>query len=171
MMKKSLSMLPLLFLIIAQGADAAATKSCFSHDDLSNLTLKMLPMVIDGAAAKCRSTLGASAYLTAQGPVFAQKVRTDTTDVDDRLRAAFERVSGKPLSSVETADMTKTLNDEGVRTIVASIRPSSCAAIGDLVRAMAPLPTHQLGDLLAALMTVATSDKVDPKFPVCPPES
>jgi hypothetical protein len=67
--------------------------------------------------------------------------------------------------------MTKTLNDEVVRGMVDDIKPTSCVAMGELVRAMAPLPTHQLGDLLGALMTLATSGKVDPKFPVCPPES
>ncbi|HEX5183718.1 MAG TPA: hypothetical protein VFW19_11285 [Allosphingosinicella sp.] len=170
-MTKSLSMLPLLLLMTAQSADAAAARPCFSHEDLSNLTLKMLPMVIDGAVDKCRPTLGASAYLTTAGPAFSQKVRADTADIDEQLRAAFERISGKPLSSGEAVDMTKTLNDEGVRRIVADIKPSACAAIGDLVRAMAPLPTHRLGDLLGALMTVATSGKADPKFPVCPPQS
>ena len=169
-MKQGLSALPMLLLIAAQSADAAAARPCFSHDDLSYLTLKMLPMIIDGAVDKCRATLGASAYLTTAGPAFAQKVRADTTDVDDHLLAMFERVYGKRLSSAEAATMTKAMNDEVVRGIVRDIRPASCSAIGDLVRAMTPLSTRQLGDLLSAIMSVATSGNDDPKFPVCPSE-
>ena len=170
-MKKSLSVLPLLFLMTAQSANAAAAKPCFSREDLSNVTLKMLPKVIDGAVDKCRSTLGASAYLTTAGPAFSRKIRADTADEDARLRAALERVSGKPLSPDQIADMTKVFDDGVVQSIVDDIKPASCAAIGDLVRAMAPLPTHQLGDLLGAIMILATSGKADPKFPLCPPES
>jgi hypothetical protein len=159
-----------LLVTTPQIADAAARsrdKACVTREQVASLGLFVLPSVLPIVVERCRSALPANAWLTLEGPAYAERLAAGREANWPGARAAFEKFSGEATPDGISDTTLRSLVDDAVRAkLPAEIKRAHCPQIDEAARLLAPLPPENLAGIAAMLLEFGS--KEDDEFGVCP---
>lgn len=140
---------------------------CLSQAEATDLSIFMLPAAVDGIAEKCAKLLPPDAFLRGDHRAFSDRLREKRVERWPNVKLAMGKMSD--------TDLPDELGDEALMKITEvtigafatqDIKPQDCAPADELIRAMAPLPTENIGTIVAVLMELGSKDD-DTGFKVC----
>ncbi|HEV2745826.1 MAG TPA: hypothetical protein VGW34_00835 [Allosphingosinicella sp.] len=154
-------------MVLSQAA-APAPQSCLTRPEAADVALVMLPGVIDGAASKCASALPRDAFLRTGSRAMAERLRRESAKRASQAIAAFAKLGDEPMpSGVSEATMKQLVEEVAAGAIVEGIKVRDCAAVNEVVEALAPLPAPNLATVVAVLMELGGKTESDSSFRMC----
>ncbi len=171
------SLLALAALASAQTAQAQE-QACVAPADLSDAVVYAMPIAFDAAGTACANRLTKSGFMATQGDAYIAQFRAGQ---DKAWPGAFRMIktfmadqnkNGSDASSADIGPMIANMPESALRPfldaligqmIAEEIKPDSCAKIERGLEMISPLPTDNVGGLVAFIIEV--SDMKNP--PVC----
>jgi hypothetical protein len=147
---------------------AATAQACLTRAELSSLILFSAPTVIDAAAAKCTTTLPATAFLRTGARGLTQRLRAEAQPSAAGIVRVFEKMGGEKIPAGLSADTLQgVIRDVFTAEMTKDIKAGDCAGIDFVVAAMEPIPAANLGNLIGGILALTgASDRQSP-FRVC----
>ncbi len=157
-------------LLIASSSAAAAPPRCVTRAEAADLGLFLMPVLIDGIAAKCRTALPADAFLVRDGRALAQRLDAEGLRRWPGARRAMEKMGGDKLPDFVSDDTAQRLAREAVASeVVKDVKSKDCPDIDEGLSILAPLPTENFGRMIALFLSFADRDPKKPgDIPICP---
>lgn len=150
---------------------SAPARPCLTPVEAKELATFILPGLIDGLAARCRGSLGRDSYLRQPAnEALAERLRRDGAPSWPVARSAIEKLSGNRLPGVLGERFLKAAAEATAADLVLrDFDRSDCGAANDLVSGLAPLPSANFSQAIAALIALG-ADKADENAPlrICP---
>lgn len=148
----------------------SAPPPCLTRAEVTDLTLFLLPAVLDGAADQCRASLPAGAYLLTGGRTLSQRLMADTTHGAGAV-GAIRKIAGDSLPAELGPDTLRGLaHDMLGKAMLADLKPADCGAINEAAELLAPLPPQNIGGLIAVGLSIAgrKAGKSGANISLCP---
>lgn len=170
--------LALAALASAQTAQAQQ-QACVASDDLGDAVVYALPIAFDAAQNACANRLSKNGFMATQGEAFIAKFRAGQDKAWPgafRLIKTFLAKEGGEGEDAQINAMITSLPDDALRPFVDGlagqmiadeIKGDSCTKIERGLELIAPLPTDNVGDLVAFIAELA--DLKNP--PICGAQS
>lgn len=168
---------PALALAALGSAQAAQAQqqACVNSDDLGDAVVYALPIAFDAAQTACANRLSKSGFMATKGEDFISKFRAGQDKAWPgafRLLKTFMAKDGAEGEDAQINAMITSLPDDALRPFVDGlagqmiadeIKGDSCEKIERGLELIAPLPTDNVGDLVAFIAELA--DLKNP--PIC----
>jgi len=154
----------------APPAKPSGPPPCLTRGEVTDLTLFLLPALLDGAAEQCRASLPAGAYLLTGGRTLSQRLMADTSHGPGAI-AAIRKVAGDGLPPELSPDTLRGIaHDMLGKAMLSEVKPADCATINEAAELLAPLPPQNIGGLIAVGLSIAgrKAGKSGPKLSLCP---
>lgn len=154
----------------APPAKPAAPPPCLTRAEVTDLTLFLLPALLDGAAEQCRASLPAGAYLLTGGHALSQRLLADTSHGPGAV-GAIRKIAGDSLPRELSPDTLRGLaHDMLGKAVFAEVKPADCGAINEAAELLAPLPAQNIGGLIAIGISIAgrKTGKSGANISICP---
>lgn len=133
----------------------AGPPPCLTRAEVTDLTLFLLPAVLDGAAEQCRASLPAGAYLLAGGRSLSQRLMADPSHGPGAV-AAIRKIAGDGLPPELSPDTLRGFaRDMLGKAMLSDVKPADCGAINEAAELLAPLPPQNIGGLIAVGLSIA----------------
>jgi hypothetical protein len=160
------------FAIAGLATDAAAAPlpapppPCVTPAQVTDVVLFALPSVLDAAAAKCRPSLAANAYLLNGGHALSERLAVDAPRHWQGAMNAMKSFGDKKMPEGISADTARSLvRDVMTAELMKKITPADCVRIDEAAALLAPLPPENLGRLVAlALDAMGEGKKGSPRI-------
>jgi hypothetical protein len=134
----------------------AAPPPCFTRAEVTDLTLFLMPALLNGAAEQCRPNLPANAYLLNGGRALSQRLMADTSHGPGAV-AAIRKFAGDSLPPALTPETLRSMAVDMLgKQLLTSVKPTDCGALNEAAELLAPLPPENVGGLVAVALTFAT---------------
>ncbi|PSJ37233.1 hypothetical protein [Allosphingosinicella deserti] len=160
------------FLFAGSQTAAAAESPCMTRTEFNDMSLFVLPALLDGAAAKCQAYLPANAYLLTGGRTFASRLKVQSDARAEEAIAGFVKIGGSKLpEGVSGATLGSFIRDMARSEPFKKIGAGECATIDEASELLAPLPPENLANLVRLLITQSTKKDKNPPFRFCPTEA
>jgi hypothetical protein len=141
-------------------ATAAPPPPCITRAQVSDVTLFALPGILDAAAAKCRGSLPASAYLLNGGQALSRRLAAGAAAHWAGAVAVLRNFGDKKMPEGLSEDTARGLiRDVLAGEILKKTTPADCARINEAAELLAPLPPENLGRLAALFLSLASDAK------------
>jgi hypothetical protein len=122
---------------------------CFTRAEVTDLTLFLLPALLNGAAEQCRPSLPAGAYLLNGGRALSQRLMADTSHGPGAV-SAIRKIAGDSIPAALTPETLRGLAVDMLgKQLLASVKPADCGALNEAAELLAPLPPENIGGLIA----------------------
>lgn len=168
-----------LLLSLAAIGQAQAAAPCVTDEEFNQLVLYALPDVIDGAAAACRPTLGATGFLGTDGAALIARYRTAQAPAWPVARATMMKLQSSDKSNAAMDAVVSALPDDAVKPLVSGvvrqlvtkgIKPADCPTFDSAARLLAPLPAENMAGLVTLIVRRTDHPGPDTKsrIPLCP---
>jgi hypothetical protein len=155
--------------MIAAQAAPAAQGPCLARADAANLMVVVAPAFIEGAASRCATMLPEGAFLRGQSGALAERIRADGRDRHQSVLDAFSRMSGRPLpAGARPEALTGSIGQMLTASVTPRMDAAACAGVSGALEAMAPLPTDNIGRLLASMLPLLASGMEGRTPRLCP---
>ena len=139
---------------------AAAAEPCLSTSEAEDLTVFLMPSLMEGFARKCSPYLPADAALKTVGPDMARRYRPEADTAWPRAKLAFAKISGKDMPPFLSDEVTRQVMAEaGSAGVINEVPTKDCGLVDRFIDALAPLPPRNMGKLFAILMEVGAKDE------------
>lgn len=156
----------------------AQQQACVAPADLSDAVVYAMPIAFDAARTACANRLNRGGFMATRGDTYIAQFRAGQ---DKAWPGAFRMIKtfmanqnkpGDDASSADISGMMANMPESALRPfldaligqmIAEQIRPDSCAKIERGLELISPLPTDNVGALVAFIIEV--SDMKDP--PIC----
>jgi hypothetical protein len=154
---KRAGLLAAALLLPATQLSAQAARPCIARQQVSDMTVALLPPLIDKARSTCAGRLPATAFLSGE----ASKAMATRFQAAATLRTASAAQGFRLMSDQKLPDG---ISDATVVTMMAEMLPSMafkdgkadvCGNLNDLIEALAPLSPDQTGKLVTAFFVMA----------------
>ena len=130
------------------------------------MAVAMLPFLIDAAAQRCRSQLGPDAFLNAGAAEWSARLRQDGTPRRESALRGLAKLGGTAPPVGGGSDATFLFVAQMMTVgLTAQIRPENCSQVDTIARAIAPLPTDNLAQLIVAGLDLGMSARSDDDDP------
>lgn len=151
--------------------ESLGQRPCLSADEARGLATFVLPGLIDGLAKRCRGALLADGYLRQPAAsTLSTRLRMDAAPSWPIARAAIEKLNGSRLPTL-FGDRFVRNAAEGIAAdlVLRDFDPTDCGAVDRLVSNLAPLPSANMSNAVAALIALG-GDRVGDSAPlrICP---
>ena len=152
-----------LLLLLGQGA--ASAQSCLPRAQAGRMAVALVPSLIDAAARHCRAHLPAGAFLGNGSSALAERIGRETAPMRSAAAAAVLDLTGQavPAPGQDTGPMIDTL----AANLAASLDAPKCRAASELLEALAPLPTANIGQAFAAVLGAAATEAGEDAPAIC----
>lgn len=152
-------------LLLAAQNEAVQEPQCLPRARAGELATALLPSLIDSAARQCAPHLPAGAYLGNGSRMLAQRLRTETAANRAAAAAMVLDLTGQaaPAPGQDPDQMIDVLSG----SLVESLDAGRCRGSSELLEALAPLPTANIAQAIAAALGVATAEAGDDAPPIC----
>jgi hypothetical protein len=143
---------------------------CFTRAEVTDLTLFLLPALLNGAAEQCRPNLPANAYLLNGGRALSQRLMADTSHGPGAV-SAIRKIAGDSIPAALTPETLRGLAVDMLgKQLLTSVKPADCGALNEAAELLAPLPPENIGGLIAVGITVGANKAGPggPKVSICP---
>lgn len=164
-------------------AGQAQQKTCVNPADLSDAVVYTMPIAFDAARTTCANRLTQNGFMATKGDAYVAKFRGGQ---DKAWPGAFrilktfmaQTSQGDAPAGMDIAAMLAGMPDATVRPFVdglvgqmlaEEIKPADCGKIERVLELMSPLPTENVGGLIAFLVEV--SDMKNPEVCTAAPTS
>jgi hypothetical protein len=148
-------------LIVAMPAAAIAQaprEDCATYADLQAVSSFALPGTIDAIAAKCRTSLGAKAYLRTSGPALSARLRASGASWEE-ASPAFTKISRLSLGSNGGEFASGAVVEQLVSgAVTEAFETSNCKQIDSGIGALATLPPSRMVDMLATFFVAVSGE-------------
>jgi hypothetical protein len=145
---------------------------CVPQQEVADLTIVLLPAFIDAAAAHCASHLGTGSFLgSGGGRAMAERLRAEAGPRRESAARGIRRMVGDEVPrGLSGTTMLNVLSEGMIGQAVTGLDAVKCRHVDKILRAAAPLPPANIGDLIAAIGGLAFLDRRDSGRapPVCP---
>lgn len=150
-----------------------APPPCLTRAEVTDLTLFLLPALLDGVAEQCRPSLAAGAYLLTGGRSLSQRLTADMSHGPGALAAVRKIGGADKLPPSLSADTLRGLaRDMLGKEMLKGVKPAQCGAINEAAELLAPLPPENLGRLIAVALSAGARPGHSGSGPrVCPAEA
>jgi hypothetical protein len=120
--------------------------------------------MIDAAARQCAAHLPTNAFLGNGSRALAERLRADTAPDRAAAAAAILALTGqaRPAADQDPDRMIDVLT----AGFAAALEPAQCRGASELLEALAPLPTANVGKAFAAVLGVMAAGADEPS-PIC----
>lgn len=162
---------PVVALVALVSAQAAQAQSqpCVAAEDLSDAVVYVMPIAFDAARTVCANRLTGNGFMATKGDAYIAKFRAEQEQTWPgalRLIKTFmaDKKGGEEAKGADIAAMIGNLPDSALRPFVDAlvgqaiadeIKPDSCSKIERAVELVSPLPTENVGGLVAFLIEAA----------------
>jgi len=154
----------------APPAKPSGPPPCLTRAEVTDLTLFLLPALLDGAAEQCRASLPAGAYLLTGGHALSQRLMADASHGPGAI-GAIRKIAGDGLPPELSPDTLRGLaRDMLGKAMLSDVKPADCAAINEAAELLAPLPPQNIGGLIAIGISIAgrKTGKSGANLRICP---
>ena len=155
--------------------DAARQLPCLKPDEARGLATFVLPGLLDGLAQRCRGSLSRDAYLRQPAAtLLSDRLRTDAAPSWPLARAGIEKLNGSRLPTLFGERFVRSAA-EGIAAdlVLKDFDRTDCGAVDGLVSNLAPLPSANMSNAVAALIALGAGRVGDDAplriCPVSPP--
>lgn len=169
MTKRMIAPLAALAALASAQAAQAQQQPCVAPADLSDAVVYAMPIAFDAARTTCANRLSRSGFMTAKGDAYVAKFRAGQDKAWPgafRLLKAFmaQNKSEEQANGMDIGAMLSGMPDDTVRPFVdglvgqmiaEEIKPADCGKIERGLELISPLPTDNIGGLIAFLVEVA----------------
>ena len=171
-------MLALAALATAQGAQAQQ-RACVNAADFADGVIYAMPLAFDATRTACANRLDRSGFIATRGDAYIADFRAGQNRAWPGALRLLKTFMEKPGDSTPEADMSAiiaNLPDDALRPFVDAlvgqmiakeIKGDSCGKIERVLELVSPLPTENVGGLVAFIAEV--TELKDP--PICGPAS
>ncbi|HZF42065.1 MAG TPA: hypothetical protein VEZ48_01495 [Sphingomonadaceae bacterium] len=147
-------------------------RPCLTPPEAKALATFVLPGLVEGLAKRCERSLPANAYLRApEARALAQRLRRDAAPSWPAARLAIEKLNGSRLPSF-LGDRFLMNVAEGTASdlVLQDFDRKDCGAVDGLVAGLAPLPSGNFSDVIAALIALGGDGAAaaDAPLRICP---
>lgn len=145
----------------------APPRPCLTPVEAKELATFILPGLVESLASRCRGSLGRDAFLRQPAnKVLAERLRRDGASSWPVAKAAIEKLSGNRLPGLFGERFLKTVAESTAADLVLrNFDKKDCGAANDLVSALAPLPSSNFSQAIAALISLG-ADAADETAPL-----
>ncbi|HYJ31557.1 MAG TPA: hypothetical protein VEW25_14600 [Allosphingosinicella sp.] len=152
-------------LLLLGGQAAAAQDPCLPPALAGRLAAALLPSLIEAAAGHCASHLPAGAYLGNGSRALAERLRSDTAA--NRAAAAATLLEFTGQAEPEPGQDPDQVIGVLTANLAASLDAAQCRGASEMLEALAPLPTANVMQALAAALGVAAAGSEEDGPPIC----
>jgi hypothetical protein len=163
----------LLFLVTllagAQNAAAATPPPCLTREEFADMSMFMLPAVLEGVAARCQAFLPAQAYLLNRGKARAARLASDGEAHKEGAIAAFAKIGqGKMPEGLSADTMAGFVRDMAKAELFKKFTAADCAKADETAELLDPLPLENLAGLVRLLIEFGGKEGKGPPLRFCP---
>lgn len=145
--------------IVVQPA-MAAPMQCATGAEFHAGARFVMPILIAGAAKKCRPTLGSASYLLAKGPALSQRFAAMPGD-DSTITALVVKLDPKGDMKGLDADALKAFATIAVaKGMGDDLKPSICPTIDKVLALLDPMPAENTIGLVEVILRQVDDDNV-----------
>jgi len=148
-------------------------RPCLTPPEAKALATFVLPGLVDGLSKRCERSLPENAYLRApEARTLTQRLRRDAAPSWPAARLALEKLNGNRLPHF-LGDRFLMNVAEGTASdlVLQDFDRKDCGAVEGLVAGLAPLPSGNFSDVIAALIALGGDSAAAAEAPllICPP--
>jgi len=147
----------------------AQQQACVAPEDLSDAVVYVMPIAFDAARTVCANRLTRNGFMATKGDSYIAKFRAEQTQTWPgalRLIKTFmaDKKGAEDAKGADIEAMIGNMPDSALRPFVDAlvgqaiadeIKPDSCTKIERALELVSPLPTENVGDLVAFLIEAA----------------
>lgn len=161
-----------LLLAATQAATAAPAPPCMTKAEFTDMSLFVLPALLEGAADKCQALLPADAYLPTGGRALAARLSAESDTHADGAITAFAKFGDGKLPDGISSDTVGSFVRDMARTApFKKMGAKDCAQIDEAAGLLAPLPPQNLASLVRLLLIASSKKDKRPPVRFCPTEA
>ena len=156
-------------LLVAQAAPAE--RPCITRQEIADVTVVILPYVVEGARERCLSHLSPDAFLARPASTaLAERMRAESGSRLASAARGFQKFGDTPRPpGVRDATLVQMMGEAMSGMFLESLEGPRCAVLSDLLEALAPLEPGGIGQLSGAFFAIAGAGRANPDSPpVCP---
>lgn len=175
-MNASASLIAMIALSLATGAQAQRASSCITETEVASLIVYAVPSAVAGITTACTPHLSGTGFLATQGQAFAARYGALQAARWGEAKAGFMKFGMSGKAGGDRMDVLATLPDGAMRPMVdglitaqiaESVAPSDCAKVERGIELLSGIDPAQAGALVAFTMALTK-----PKNPqICPAPS
>ncbi|WP_243455670.1 hypothetical protein [Sphingosinicella sp. BN140058] len=161
-----------VLLAATQAATAAPAPPCMTKAEFTDLSLFVLPALLEGAANKCQALLPPDAYLPTGGRALAARLAAESDTHADGATTAFAKFGdGKLPDGISGDTVGRFVRDMARTAPFKQISARECAQIDEAAALLAPLPPQNLANLVRLILIASSKKDKNPPVRFCPTEA
>lgn len=175
MMRIALRALGCAGAILAMAMSGTAhAASCINEPEMEALALHMMPAFLDKSMSMCATTLPTGAYLQTSGRALIRTYRAAAEPTWPLAKTAMAKIAnsdgdtGIDLSAIDDTVMRQLVETGFAASLSEELKPQDCGKINRFVEAIAPLPTANMGKMVALLLEIGLAGDKTKGLPICP---
>ncbi|MGF7147853.1 hypothetical protein FHS96_001462 [Sphingomonas zeicaulis] len=160
-----------LALAVSGTAQAAA---CITEPEMEALALHMVPAFLDKSMSVCATTLPIGAYLQTSGRALIRTYRDAAEPTWPLAKAAMAKIAngegdaGVDFNAIDDNVMRQLVETGFAASLAEELKPQDCGKINRFAEAIAPLPTANMGKMVALLLEIGLAGDKTMRLPTCP---
>lgn len=150
-------------------AGAPARPACVPREGIRDAAMVLAPHLLEAAAAKCRTHLPAGSFLATGSAQLVTRMKAESAGRAPSAAAAVRAVAGDKLPDIKDSEALMTMGAQMAGLAIAKdLKPEMCPEMSNLVEAMAPLPSENLGRALLSVLVLAKVGEKGDGPAICP---
>ena len=151
---------PLVAAALLFGQASAAPTNCITRQEAADMTVAFLPHLVDAVSRRCRPHLQPTSFLVGRGDDWIAQLRREAAPRrESALRALAKMGSGggmpAPPEGASAEATFEFMAGMATGAIMLAIQPQSCADIDILAESLRPLPSENVGRIVATTLSLA----------------
>lgn len=146
-------------------------RPCLTAEEARSLATFVLPGIIDGLAKRCRGSLDRNAYLRQpDADLLSARLRRDAASSWPSAKLAMEKLGGTRLPTLFGDGFIRNMAEATAADLVLKdFERADCGAIDGLIAGLAPLPSANFSNVMAALIALGGGrESADAPLRICP---
>lgn len=146
-------------------------RPCLAPEEARSLATFVLPGIIDGLAKRCRGSLSRDAYLRKPDvDLLSARLRGDASASWPSAKLAMEKLGGSRLPTLFGDGFIRDMAEATAADLVLKdFDKADCGAVDGLVAGLAPLPSANFSNVMAALIALGGGrEGEDAPLRICP---
>lgn len=148
-------------MLVSQAVPGAGGQPpCLSREEVGDLVIALAPATLGAVAARCRSHLGAGAFLNSGWETFRVRLEAEASEHRTAALRAFSKMAGGEELSPDQQDAAMSLMTAGLTAGVGAGLPlDACLDADRIIGALAPLPPRNIGVLAGSIMALVSANQ------------
>ena len=155
-------------LLLAQSA-ATPAKPCVPRDGVRDAVMVLAPHLVEAVAGKCKPHLPATAWLASRGGDLVTRMKAESAGRAASAAGAVRAIAGDKLPDLKDSEALMTVGAQFAGLAATeNLEPQMCPEMSNLVEALAPLPSENMGRALLSVLVMAKVGEKGKGPAICP---